>query len=137
MPKMTVPPDRRSKALQYYHANREARKAKALQWNKDNPEALQASKERARAKEYGLTVEQLRAMLARETCDICGEPFSSTKHRHVDHDHETGKARGLLCSNCNHAIGKMKDSPELLRKAADYLENSYEYEATATPNPAD
>ena len=47
MPKMTVPPDQRSKALQYYYANREARKAKALQWNKDNPEALQASKERA------------------------------------------------------------------------------------------
>lgn len=136
MPKMTVPPDQRSKALQYYHANREARKAKALQWNKDNPEALQASKERSRAKEYGLTVEQLRALLTRKACDICGEVFSSTKHRHVDHNHETGKARGLLCSNCNHAIGKMKDNPELLRKAAAYLEMSYEYE-TATASPAD
>lgn len=136
MAKMTVPPDQRSKALQYYHANREARKAKALQWNKDNPEALQASKERSRAKEYGLTVEQLRALLARRACDICGEAFSSTKHRHVDHNHETGKARGLLCSNCNHAIGKMKDNPELLRKAAAYLEMSYEYE-TAAASPAD
>lgn len=136
MPKMTIPPEKRSKALQYYHANREARKAKALQWNKDNPESLQASKERARAKEYGLSVEALRALLGRPACDICGEAFSSTKHRHVDHCHATGKARGLLCSNCNHAIGKMKDDPSLLRKAATYLENHYEYETTAA-SPAD
>ena len=40
----------------------------------------------------------------------------------VDHCHKTGKIRQLLCSNCNPAIGFIKDSPELARKMADYLE---------------
>ena len=54
MPKMTVPPDQRSKALQYYHANRETRKAKALQWNKDNPELLRkAADYLEKSYEYG------------------------------------------------------------------------------------
>ncbi len=39
----------------------------------------------------------------------------------IDHDHETGTVRQLLCHDCNTALGKMKDSPELLLKAADYL----------------
>src|SRR5574343_538867 len=120
--KTKVPEEGRSKALQYYYANREECKTRTRQWLKDNPESQQAFKEKLRAREYGLTVEALRELLARPVCDICGEAFASTKHRHVDHCHTTGKARGLLCSNCNHAIGKMKDDPELLRKAAAYLE---------------
>jgi hypothetical protein len=41
---------------------------------------------------------------------------------HVDHDHGTGAIRGLLCSSCNQALGQMKERPELLRAAAEYLE---------------
>jgi hypothetical protein len=40
----------------------------------------------------------------------------------VDHDHKTGKVRGLLCHKCNKSIGGLQDSVVLLRKAADYLE---------------
>lgn len=42
----------------------------------------------------------------------------------VDHDHETGKVRGLLCKSCNLAIGKFKESVEIVRRALAYLENS-------------
>ncbi len=40
----------------------------------------------------------------------------------IDHCHSTGAIRGLLCSNCNTAIGLLSDNPEIIRKAADYLE---------------
>ena len=47
-----------------------------------------------------------------------------TKHAslHIDHCHKTGVVRGMLCGNCNFLLGHANDSPEILRKAADYLE---------------
>jgi hypothetical protein len=53
-----------------------------------------------------------------KSCSICGGAFQLVG----DHNHGTGKARGILCRNCNLAIGNMKDDPVRLRKAADYLE---------------
>ena len=41
----------------------------------------------------------------------------------IDHNHSTGQIRGLLCSLCNFGIGYLKDSPDLLRKAAQYLDD--------------
>ena len=55
-------------------------------------------------------------------CDICGEKFSSkSRPPHVDHCHGTNRLRSLLCEDCNHGIGKFKDSPSLLMKAIVYL----------------
>lgn len=75
---------------------------------------------------FNMTPEQYNAMLVSQNdrCAICPatEPGGRAKRFHVDHDHVTGKVRGLLCSACNLAIGMMKDSPEILRKAATYLE---------------
>jgi len=55
-------------------------------------------------------------------CAICdaSEPGGQGDF-HVDHDHATGKVRGLLCSRCNTSLGLYRDSPERLRRAADYL----------------
>ena len=55
-------------------------------------------------------------------CAICRLTCQSGKRLCVDHDHATGKVRGLLCQKCNTVLGKMSDSPELLRRAAAYLE---------------
>lgn len=54
-------------------------------------------------------------------CAICGETNASGRDLSVDHDHETGEIRQLLCSNCNTGIGLLKDNPELLIKASAYL----------------
>jgi endogenous inhibitor of DNA gyrase (YacG/DUF329 family) len=74
-------------------------------------------------RKYGLTVEQVERMhLA--GCTICGTTDWRGKHErgHVDHDHETGVVRGLLCSRCNVGIGMFGDDPARMRRAADYIE---------------
>jgi hypothetical protein len=65
-------------------------------------------------------------------CYLCSsEGFLIGKNNHneklaVDHDHKTGKVRKLLCHNCNRALGLFKDNPELMRKAATYVEDHRE-----------
>lgn len=53
---------------------------------------------------------------------ICGEEQKG-KNLALDHSHATGTLRGCLCYRCNTAIGHMRDRPDLLRRAADYLES--------------
>lgn len=79
-----------------------------------------------RLKKYGITIEEYNSLLEKQNgkCAICGAAIgdNSGNRLYVDHNHKTGKVRGLLCSACNFGIGKFKDSPELLKKAAIYLE---------------
>lgn len=56
-----------------------------------------------------------------EKCAICGEK-ELFRRLSVDHDHKTGKVRGLLCFDCNTALGKFKDDVEMLKKAISYLQ---------------
>jgi len=74
---------------------------------------------------YGITREEFEARLAAQDnrCAICRSDEWVGKHNvpHVDHDHDTGEIRGLLCGRCNAGIGQFQDDPELLRRAIDYL----------------
>lgn len=79
---------------------------------------------------YGLTVEQYNEMLEKQNgrCGICSIHKNDLTnqlggHLYVDHDHLTGKVRGLLCRNCNLAIGYFEDKSECLKKAILYLIN--------------
>ena len=71
--------------------------------------------------QYGLTVEQFIDMLFEQNgrCLICLKFFLDTPC--VDHDHITEKVRGLLCRVCNRALGLFDDSPDVLNRAAQYL----------------
>jgi len=71
---------------------------------------------------YGLTQAERDEMVAsqRGLCVICLKAPAV----HVDHCHETGKVRGVLCFNCNSAIGKLGDDPDAVRRAAAYLEGT-------------
>jgi hypothetical protein len=77
---------------------------------------------------FGITLEQYREMFALQDgkCAICRQPEASLMgdkpmELAVDHDHETGEVRALLCGNCNKGLGNFKDSPERLLSAIDYL----------------
>lgn len=56
-------------------------------------------------------------------CYICRWAKGKTKRLCVDHDHETGEVRGLLCNRCNRMLGFARDDSEFFRRAADYLED--------------
>jgi hypothetical protein len=79
---------------------------------------------------YGITQADYERMKKAQgyLCHLCGgEGFLMDSKRHhqtlcVDHDHDTGKVRKLLCHNCNRALGLLKDDPSLMRKAAEYIE---------------
>ena len=71
---------------------------------------------------YGLTPEEYEKLYDKTNgkCYICLE--SKDYYLHVDHDHETGKIRGLLCNNCNRGLGLFKDSKDSLLRAVKYLD---------------
>lgn len=75
---------------------------------------------------YGLTPEEYDDQFERQqgVCAICGEPENSERFAHmaVDHDHESGELRGLLCHRCNKAIGLFHDDSSRLEKASAYLQ---------------
>lgn len=76
---------------------------------------------------YGITLADYQIMLTAQVgvCAVCENPPTERDRfiLNVDHDHKSGRVRGLLCILCNTVLGKMNDSPALLRKAADYLED--------------
>lgn len=75
---------------------------------------------------YGITLKDYDKMFDDQggCCDICGEiPFRHSLQ--VDHCHETGKVRALLCRNCNTALGHFKDNPIRMLKAAKYVMNHH------------
>ena len=74
---------------------------------------------------YGITPEDYDGLLAHQqgVCAICGATEPGGRGRfHVDHCHDEGIIRGLLCANCNQGLGKFKDDPTLLTSAIAYLE---------------
>jgi hypothetical protein len=75
-------------------------------------------------RKYGMTAADFDAMAARQggLCAICGSPPSEgRKNLALDHDHATGRVRGLLCGPCNRGIGHFRDDPELMHLAIEYL----------------
>lgn len=73
---------------------------------------------------FGITIDIYNEMVVSQGggCAICRGHNKSGKALAVDHNHTTGKVRGLLCSNCNIGIGNLRDSATLCRLAAEYLE---------------
>ena len=78
---------------------------------------------------HGISSDDYNKMLSRQNgcCAICGDELENVKCvTCIDHDHETGKVRGLLCLLCNNGLGMFRDNPEVLMRAAEYLEGKKE-----------
>ena len=93
-------------------------------WAKLHPVQVKAKRRQRTLKQYGLTPEQWDTLFAKQghACAICRSPNPNGPNWATDHDHLTGKVRGILCSRCNTGIGQLQESHTLLRLAAEYLE---------------
>lgn len=123
---------------EYIKLNREKRNAYKKEWRKKNPQKakdyyanvykFKEDKERSAdnrfKRVYGISLEDYKRMLIlqEDRCLICKTHKSNlSKALAVDHDHITGKVRGLLCGHCNIAIGLLKEDISILKNCIMYL----------------
>lgn len=121
----------------WYERNRDYAILRTQKWREANPERYEAQRRRNKEenreriaasnrrghlrRKYGLTADDydfLRVTQA-DLCGICGEKEEAGLH--VDHHHESGLIRGLLCGKCNKAIGLLREDPALFEAASRYL----------------
>lgn len=133
--KVKAAEDRRRQAVR----NDPERLAKSREYRRDyqrrkraafSEEEKEIEREKSRIaemkKKFGIGTEEYERILAAQdyVCAICGSPSprSSRKERFaIDHDHDTGKIRGVLCNPCNRGIGLLGDKVSRLQAAVDYL----------------
>ena len=73
-------------------------------------------------REYSQKIRIFKESIKNGKCEACDKEFEN-KDLVIDHEHSSGKIRGILCNNCNRGLGAFFDSPELLNKAIQYLED--------------
>ena len=130
---MALDPEQKSRA-------RAGSAERAARWRERNPERAkevqrecakrtwadpvkrERMKAQRRLRKYGVSDQEHALLIAKQRgrCAICGEQPGTALH--VDHCHESLAIRGLLCNSCNNGLGRFRDNPTLLRRAADYLE---------------
>ncbi|WP_345543478.1 endonuclease VII domain-containing protein [Microbacterium jejuense] len=111
----------------YYERNKERLQAQQRERGRRNyaaqPQAYRARSRKARLKTYGLTPESYAAMLESQggKCKLCG---LADDRMPVDHSHETGEVRGILCTSCNTGLGLFREDTALMLRAIEYLTRS-------------
>lgn len=94
-------------------------------------------KKRSKIKsKYGLNWDSFTTLFESQDgkCAGCASPLHMTKEACVDHDHRTGRVRGILCHPCNRALGAVRDNTEVLRALIQYLEVSREENVDRKPS---
>lgn len=117
--------DRRAYRRKWYKKNKKLAKNSQRKWISENKEKWRTIKTNQFLKRhYGISLIEYNDLLKQQNmcCAICGDSALKYKRKlHVDHNHNTGKTRGLLCVNCNTGIGKFRESLTMLEKAKQYL----------------
>jgi len=96
------------------------------EWKRNNPQRAKRIDRAYRIKvKYGITRDEYAALLKSQngTCALCGAERASSRNENlnIDHNHETGQIRGLLCTRCNTVIGLVNEDISLLSKMVEYL----------------
>lgn len=124
-----------AKRRAYYQANKETQSAKAkARYYKDRAGNIERSKEWKRKNptvafnthlksKYGITIEDRKRLLQMQggVCAVCEDPTFGGKEPCVDHDHKTGKVRGMICRKCNAGLGFLKDDITVVERLLEYL----------------
>jgi len=116
-----------------YASNRELYNTKAQAYYSKNAERIRRSiRSRSIRTKYGITVEEYQRLydLQEGRCAVCGQSETAidpqrgtVKKLAVDHDHITGRVRGLLCGACNRALGLLKEDLDLVARLINYVTN--------------
>ena len=105
----------------------EKKKESDKKWRaKQDPKYLKMQKRRSLLAKYGLTIEDYNNILNKQNgvCAICGNKPKKGKNLHVDHCHENGHVRGLLCFRCNFGLSYFGENFNMLKNAYTYLKRS-------------
>lgn len=103
-----------------YYRNRDKKLKRSKDYRQDHPDRVLNGVLKVR---YGISLEDYKAKLEAQggVCAICKGP-SGKKRYNVDHNHKSGKTRGLLCGHCNTMIGLARENIEFLKAAISYLQ---------------
>ena len=79
------------------------------------------------AMRYESSYEEISMLYTHKNCMICESKFKDSRDRHIDHCHDSGNIRGILCRSCNVMLGYAKDNPQKLLNGIKYLESHYSH----------
>jgi hypothetical protein len=121
---MTSASERKKKRYAEDPEYREKEHARQRAWRAKNPERFRRSRIKSL---YGASVDY-DALFAQQggVCRVCRKSFE--ERLCIDHNHRTGRVRGLLCRGCNWGLGNFKEDPKAMRAAADLMEEDQAYE---------
>jgi hypothetical protein len=109
-----------------YLSNPEKWKKRSRDWSTNNPEKRKRIQRNTDLQNlYGITTAEFESQKNKQEgrCAICMDPLMAGKNgAHVDHDHQTGKTREILCAPCNKGLGQFRDSIPRLSAAVMYLQ---------------
>ena len=115
------PDKRKEQKRRHYEKHKDKIDQRAKDWYENNKERHVHN---ALLRKYGVTLDQYNLLRAQQDfrCAVCNDHEADVgKKMFVDHDHVTGKIRKLLCTKCNVGIGMLRDSPDIMERAAKYI----------------
>lgn len=106
-----------------HYSNGRCKQCFTIWWRLTNPETDHKHRFTTRLNRYGLSEQRFREILHSQNscCALCEKPLLARKQMNIDHCHETGVVRGILCFTCNKALGMLGDSEAAIQRALDYI----------------